>query len=115
MRVTSTSLIDIPDVLQPPCLLERSCFKNIIFVLTKNGIVAVSTDSSLAHDCYAYPRQARIYTIRLKKLKPRAPDFWSPKISGVRTISSIFGSNCACIFVLVQRTFFYYAANKRSV
>ena len=29
-----------------------------------------------------------------------------PKISGVRTISSIFVSNCICIFVLVQRTFF---------
>ena len=37
----------------------------------------------------------------------------SPKILGVRTISSI--SISISILVLVQRTFFYYAANKISV
>ena len=34
---------------------------------------------------------------------------------GVRTISSIFISIYICILVLVQRTCFYYVANKRSV
>jgi len=48
----------------------------------------------------------RGFTIRLKRLKPRAPILGRPKISGVRTISSIFVSNYICIFVLVQRTFF---------
>jgi len=48
--------------------------------------------------------------IRLKRLKPKAPDFGGPKILGVRTISSTFVSNYICIFVLVQRTFLYYAA-----
>ena len=45
-------------------------------------------------------------TIRLKKLKRRAHDFWVPKILEVRTISSICVCNCICIFVLVRRTFF---------
>jgi len=43
------------------------------------------------------------------------PRFWEPKILGVRTISSISVSNYICSFVLVQHTFFYYAANKRSL
>ena len=55
------------------------------------------------------------FTIRLKRLKPRAPDFGGPQILGVKTISSISVSNYICIFVLVQRTLFYYAANKRSL
>ena len=54
-------------------------------------------------------------TIRLKKLKPRAPDFWVPKILGARTVSTIAVSNYICIFVLVQRTFLYYAGNKWSL
>jgi len=55
----------------------------------------------------------RAFNIRLKRLKPRAPDFGGSKIMGVRTISSNSASNYICIFVLVQRTFFYHAANKR--
>jgi len=55
------------------------------------------------------------FTIRLKRLKTRAPDFRGPKILRVRTIVSIFVSNCICIFVLVQRTFFYHAANKKAL
>jgi len=54
-------------------------------------------------------------TIMLNKLKTRAPDFWVPKIWGARTISSMSVSNYICIFVLVQRTFFYYAGNNRSL
>ena len=55
------------------------------------------------------------FAIRLKRLKPRARDLRGSKILGVRTVSSISVSNHICIFVLVQRTFFYYAANKRSL
>jgi len=54
-------------------------------------------------------------TIRLKKLKRRAPDFRVPKILEAWTISSISVSNYLCIFVLVQWTFSYYAGNKRSL
>jgi len=54
----------------------------------------------------------RGFTIRLTRLKPRAPDFGGPKRLGVRTISSI---PISIIFVLVERTFFCYAANKRSL
>jgi len=42
----------------------------------------------------------------LERLKPRAPNFGGPIILGIRTISSVFVSNCIGIFVLVQRTFF---------
>jgi len=35
-----------------------------------------------------------------------------PKLSGVRTISSIFVSSCICSFVLVQRTFFTVSLTK---
>jgi len=45
----------------------------------------------------------RGFTIRLKRLKPRAPEFGDPKNLEVRTISSISVSNYICIFVLVQR------------
>jgi len=48
------------------------------------------------------------FTIRLKRLEPRAPDFGVPEILGVRTISSIFIDNYTCIFVLFQRMLFYY-------
>jgi len=57
----------------------------------------------------------RGFTIRLKRLEPRAPILGGSKILGVRTNSSIFVSNHICIFVLVQRTFSYYAARKRSL
>jgi len=46
------------------------------------------------------------FTIRLKRLKPWAPNFGGPQNFGSRTISSIPVSNYTCIFVLVQRTFF---------
>jgi len=42
----------------------------------------------------------------LKRLKPRAPKIGGPIILEIRTISSVFVSNCIGIFVLVQRTFF---------
>jgi len=55
----------------------------------------------------------RGFTIRLERLKPRAPDFGGaqsfgskPKVLGVRTISSISVSDYICIFVLIQHTFF---------
>jgi len=47
----------------------------------------------------------RGFAIRLKRLKPRAPDFGGPK-NFVRTISSVLASNYISFFVLVQRTFF---------
>jgi len=58
----------------------------------------------------------RGFTIRLKRLKLRAPRFrgW-PNLLGVSTISSISISIYICILVLVQRTCFYYAASKRSL
>jgi len=46
------------------------------------------------------------FTIRLKRFKPRAPDFGGPKILRVRTISSISVRNYICAFDLVQHTFF---------
>jgi len=64
------------------------------------------TDSSDVNDTCKRPitniKSRRGFTIRLKRLKPRAPDFWGPK----RTISSNFVSDYVCIFALVQRTFF---------
>ena len=42
------------------------------------------------------------------------PILEGPKLSGLRTISSIFVSNHICILELVQRMIFYCAANKRS-
>jgi len=57
----------------------------------------------------------RGFTIKLKRLMPRAPDFGGPKILGIRKISSISISIYICILVLLQRTCFYYAANKRSL
>jgi len=59
-----------------------------------------------------HPMHRRGFTIRLKRLKPRAPIFGGPKILVARKISSIFASNYICIFVLVQRTFSYYALAK---
>ena len=41
-----------------------------------------------------WPRRG--FTIRLKRLQPRAPTLGGSKISGVRTISSIFVSNYIC-------------------
>jgi len=52
------------------------------------------------------------FIIRLKRLKPRAPNFEGAQNFGSRTISSISASNYTCAFVLVQRTFFYYALTK---
>ena len=54
---------------------------------------------------------ARI-TIRLKRLKPRAPDFGGPQNFGSKDNFQQFCKHYICIFVLVQRTFFYYSANK---
>jgi len=52
----------------------------------------------------------RGFTIRLKRLKPRAPDYGGPKILGVRTISGI--SIC---FLFWFNARFYHASNKRSL
>jgi len=41
-----------------------------------------------------------------------APDFGVPQNFGSKDISSIFVSIYICIFVLVPRTCFYYAAKK---
>ena len=50
-----------------------------------------------------------------KKTSLGPPMAGAPKILRVRIISSISVSNYICIFVLVQRTFFFYAANTRSL
>ena len=55
------------------------------------------------------------FTIRLRKLEPRAPKLGGPEIPGARKISRIFVSNYICIFVLVQCTYFYYAEKKISL
>jgi len=52
-------------------------------------------------------------TLGYKGLSLGPPISGGPKILGIRTISNISVRNY--IFVLVQRTFFYYAANKRSL
>jgi len=57
----------------------------------------------------------RGFTIRLKRLKSRAPEFGGPKILAVRTISRISVGIIFVFFVLIQRTFFYYASNQRSI
>jgi len=61
------------------------------------------------------PNSRRGFTIRLKRLKPRAPDFWGPQNFGSKENFQYFRSNHICIFVLVQRTFPYYVACKRSL
>jgi len=55
------------------------------------------------------------FTIRLKRLKPRAPDFGGPQNFGSKKNFQHFLSNYICIFVLVQRTPSYYAAIERSL
>jgi len=57
----------------------------------------------------------RGFTIRLQWLKPRAPDFGGPQDFGSEDNFQHFSKHYIRIFVLVQRTFFYYAANKRSL
>jgi len=56
----------------------------------------------------------RGFTIRLKRLKARAPDFGGPPNFGGKDNFQQFCKHYLCIFVLVQRTFFYYSANKRT-
>ena len=56
---------------------------------------------------YFIGTRRRGFTIRLKTLKPRAPDFGRPQILGVRTISSIFVSNYICIFLNSMYVFYY--------
>ena len=51
------------------------------------------------------------FTIRLERLKPRAPDFGGDQNFRSKDISSIFVSNYICIF-LVQRTFFARSLTK---
>jgi len=48
----------------------------------------------------------RGFIIRLKRLKPSAPDFEEPQDFGSKENFHIFVSNCIRNFVLVQRTFF---------
>jgi len=52
------------------------------------------------------PAGRRGFTIRLKRIKSRAPYIGGPKILEIRTISSISVSIYICILVLSQRTFF---------
>jgi len=54
----------------------------------------------------------RGFTIRLKRLEPRAPDFGGAQNFGSNDSFQHFCELYICIFVLVQRTFFYYAAKK---
>ena len=56
------------------------------------------TSSQQAHCLVDCRRLRRGFTIRLKRLKPRAADFGGPQNFGSKTISRIFVSNC--IFVL---------------
>jgi len=46
----------------------------------------------------------------LKRLKPRTPNFGVPQNMGSKDNFQHFLSNYICIFVLVERTFFYYAS-----
>jgi len=48
-------------------------------------------ENTLLVACSVWSRRG--FTIRLKRLKPRDPDFGRPQNFGVRTISSIFVSN----------------------
>jgi len=54
----------------------------------------------------------RGFTIRLKRLKPRAPDFGGPQNFGNKDNFQHFCKHCVCIFVLVQRTFFTMTPTK---
>ena len=56
----------------------------------------------------------RGFTIRLKRLKPKAPNFGGPENFGSKDNFQQFCKQYTVIFVLVQRTFLYYSANKRS-
>jgi len=55
------------------------------------------------------------FTIRLKRLKPRTPYFEGTQKFGSKDNFQHFCKHHICIFVLVQRTFFYCAANKISL
>jgi len=72
-----------------------------------------SVDSKVPSFYFGSSRRG--FTIRLKRLKPRAPDFEGPQNFGSKDNFQHFLSNYVCIFLLVQRTFFYCTANKRSV
>jgi len=67
---------------------------------------------SAAHENTDISQTRRGFTIRLKRLKIRAPNFVGPPNFWCRTFSSISVRNYTCIFVLVQRTFFHYALTK---
>jgi len=61
-----------------------------------------------------YCANRREFTIRLRRLKPRTPDFGGPQNFGSKDNFQHFCKHYICIFDLVQPTFLYYAANKRS-
>jgi len=60
-----------------------------------------------------YVGTRRGFPIRLKRLKPRVPDFGGAQTFGSKDNFLHFCKHYICIFVLVQRTFFYYATNIR--
>jgi len=53
-----------------------------------------------------YAGHRRGFTIRLKRLKPRAPDFGGHQNCGSKDNFQHFCRHYICNFVLVQRTFF---------
>ena len=55
----------------------------------------------------------RGFTIRLKRLKPRVPDFEGPQNVGSKDNFQHFCKKLYLYIFLVQRKFFYYAAKKR--
>ena len=52
------------------------------------------------------------FTIRLKRFKPRAPNFQGPQNFGSKKNFQLFWKEFICIFILVQCTFFNHAADK---
>jgi len=88
-----------------PLFFSYFVFANLMMNITGN----------VERSCDVRCQCRRGFTIRLKRLKSRAPEFGGPKILAVRTISSISVGIIFVFFVLIQRTFFYYASNQRSI
>jgi len=70
--------------------------------------------SHLNHDCKigVIAVLRRGFTIRLKRLKPRAPDFGGPQNFESKDNFLHFCRHYICIFVLVQITFFNMSLTK---
>jgi len=92
-------------------LLEKKRFSREVLAYTARFLHFASLETLR----FLAPEGRRGFTIRLKRLKPRAPDFGGPQNFGSKDNFQHFCKQYICIFVLVQRTFCYYAANKRSL